>query len=710
MQSGYGTGGGFKTKIVAARSTKRTVSAAGIAGDKMADKGIRFAAFKRVEKSSSLKTTDKNARKPRKVTVVAPANTAGKSLVGEDDPPLKANKFTWTVENYMKLLRESLSKECLSHLKNSLRDDAVVRSTTFAAPKLGKYVPETLVKRATDAIQAKRIFSINGYYPIISEELKKRGWVEKRNPDFKPLNYEYLFSTLALTNNRSMCNVQSPPSLTSTSESLFIENKENSCLWSIVKDVSPNYIFTTNRFDVNWNKINDITIFSQLNNLSFCTKIGLAGTVKTISKKVNVKFPRTYNISDTRTMDFFIKDFRLTALFGSLKNILSSKNSQNTMFSENGTIPYEMIDFIEQRCWEFVHAYQTEEESDMLWFTTILEDGWNKFMVWYYEIVERTATICVCNSFQINDIYERFDTLERKIKTLCPQFFIDGDTNLWIIKPSNRCSGIGITLERRFNNILKTIEDSNKLNKSYIIQKYIERPLLIFKVKVDLRQYFLVTNTNPIQIWMYKDGYVRFCSKMFTVQDLGEEIHLSNVRVQSINRKYRVAGVPEECMWDFTQFKEYLISIKKGDKWHTSIYPTICETLSTIIIKSFKKDNRKTFGFQLFGADFMLTEHFEPWLIEINSNPGLNPTTSIIARIATMLLKDIIKVTVDFPLNSNAETGLFENIYSDKLVKHCNTEKNITKEYYYYQSPKKTKQLNKQSHKGFPRILLETDE
>jgi len=61
-----------------------------------------------------------------------------------------------------------------------------------------------------------------------------------------------------------------------------------------------------------------------------------------------------------------------------------------------------MIDFIEQRCWEFVHAYQTEEESDMLWFTTIMGDCWNKFMVWYYEIIEEFATIRVCNSFQIS--------------------------------------------------------------------------------------------------------------------------------------------------------------------------------------------------------------------------------------------------------------------------------------------------------------------
>lgn len=42
-------------------------------------------------------------------------------------------------------------------------------------------------------------------------------------------------------------------------------------------------------------------------------------------------------------MDFFIKDYRFTALLGSLKNILMSKNSQKTMFNENGTVSYNKI-------------------------------------------------------------------------------------------------------------------------------------------------------------------------------------------------------------------------------------------------------------------------------------------------------------------------------------------------------------------------------
>lgn len=96
-------------------------------------------------------------------------------------------------------------------------------------------------------------------------------------------------------------------------------------------------------------------------------------------------------------------------------------------------------------------------------------------------------------------------------------------------------------------------------------------------------------------------------------------------------------------MWDFTQFKEYLISLNDGDKWNTLIYPSICKTILTIVSKPNNQNMNNNYSFQLFGADFVLTENYEPWLIEINSNPGLNPTTSIIANIVTMLLRDIIK-------------------------------------------------------------------
>ena len=100
---------------------------------------------------------------------------------------------------------------------------------------------------------------------------------------------------------------------------------------------------------------------------------------------------------------------------------------------------------------------------------------------------------------------------------------------MWICKPASSSRGRGIEIFDNLDDIVRYA----KGNQDCIIQKYLEYPLLVENRKFDIRQWFLVTSWDPLELWIYHDGYARFCGKPFSLDDFNTNIHLTNQAIQS---------------------------------------------------------------------------------------------------------------------------------------------------------------------------------
>jgi len=80
-----------------------------------------------------------------------------------------------------------------------------------------------------------------------------------------------------------------------------------------------------------------------------------------------------------------------------------------------------------------------------------------------------------------------------------------------------------------------------------------------------------------------------------------------------------------------------------------NFFPKIKKIIE-ISMKSVKKIiniNSRKGSFEIFGYDFMLDEELNPYLIEINTNPGLEISSPLISKLIPRMIDDALRLTID---------------------------------------------------------------
>ncbi|XP_075212930.1 tubulin monoglycylase TTLL3-like [Lycorma delicatula] len=522
------------------------------------------------------------------------------------------------------------------------------------------------------AVEHHKTFIIFGKFPSVREALKSRGWIQNCDPHRNYLNYAKHKDDDVLTPVPP-----NSPRVSITSQSNDSDQSSNDrdahLISRLLRDAPVNFIWAMGDM-IDWKSLSKQTIVSRFPRVYFTTKVGLCNYLQQThwfseAGISNTLFPRCYNISTQDDLNAFINDFRLTACL-SLINILinAADSNRKEFYSEEGKVPLTAVEFAARRCSEFV-SIQEHEDIDQRETEKIWDHQWDQFLTWYYQLAHENSSFVPATDAQKKTLYSCCKCTIEAMSPHWPQIHLDGVTNLWIVKPGAKSRGRGIQVMRKLEDIIGRIGNLQSKDPRYVVQKYIERPFLIYNTKFDIRQWFLVTSAYPLTIWMYKESYLRFCSQLFSLSNMHESIHLSNNAVQC---KYKNAkrdqALPDENMWDCYTFKTYLRAIGQADMWDKVIYPGMRESITGTLLAAQEHMEQRKNCFELYGADFMLTEDLVPWLIEINSSPCMSPTTSVTARMCSQCLEDVIKVVVDRRHNKQADTGMFELVYKQQVV------------------------------------------
>jgi Tubulin-tyrosine ligase family len=223
--------------------------------------------------------------------------------------------------------------------------------------------------------------------------------------------------------------------------------------------------------------------------------------------------------------------------------------------------------------------------------------------------------------------------------------------NLWILKPSSFNRGRGIQIINKIDQIDSYFSNTEETG-NYVIQKYIESPMLFYNRKFDVRMWVLITHENLC--YYYPHGYIRTSSEIFSIEDNllnNKFIHLTNNAVQKQSEVYGKYEKGNQV--SFSDFSKYL------KDYHQSIdFGQVLNRIVQLITISFKSVQNKLnprsrqHCFELFGYDFIIDSDIKPWLIEVNTNPCLELSSPLLAQLIPKMIEEAFNLTVDkiFPV------------------------------------------------------------
>ncbi|RNF26329.1 putative tubulin tyrosine ligase [Trypanosoma conorhini] len=242
------------------------------------------------------------------------------------------------------------------------------------------------------------------------------------------------------------------------------------------------------------------------------------------------------------------------------------------------------------------------------------------------------------------------------------------DPLILIVKPSASSCGRGIRLYHG-------MPPMPTGTRPMVCQRYLGNPMLIYGRKFDLRLYCVVTSFDPLRIFLFDEGLVRFAAQKYRGMDKDLDnihVHLTNYSVNktaelnlaSRGKEYQ-SDDPVDIKWCLSDLRQFLMENQKDGELTWERIMRGCDdavikaflSIENDVVERIRKECSDRTGrgcFEMYGLDLMVDAEYNVKLIEVNIMPSLATGTPLDKAVKSRMLAHLLTLIRVVPHQRNA--------------------------------------------------------
>lgn len=225
---------------------------------------------------------------------------------------------------------------------------------------------------------------------------------------------------------------------------------------------------------------------------------------------------------------------------------------------------------------------------------------------------------------------------------------------VFIVKPAASCQGRGIHLVR-------SLHDLQDPRSASIAQEYEARPFLIEGLKFDLRIYVLLSSVDPLRIWLFDEGLVRFATTPYSTPKSANlknvTQHLTNYAINKDSERFvqNSGGIIRGDVGSKRTLSWFRTWLDANGYSSTRVWGRIVDLINKVFIagqphlaRTYRSAVPAEGGsmrcFEVLGLDVLLDSKLNPWMLEVNHSPSLSCDSQLDTQIKIKLIKETLQM------------------------------------------------------------------